>query len=62
MKLLNWKTTLFGAIGGLMVGLQPLLEAYKSGAFDGKTGSQLAAAVAIVLLGVYSKDHDNTAK
>lgn len=60
MKLANWKTTLFGALGGLMIGLQPLLDAYKSGAFDGKTGGQLAAAVAIVLLGIYSKDKNVT--
>ena len=60
MKLTNWKTSLFGWLGGLMVAAQPLLDAYKAGAFDGKTGSQLAAAVAIVLLGIYSKDKNVT--
>ena len=59
-KINNWKTTLFGAIGGIMIAAQPLLDAYKAGAFDGKTGGQLAAAVAIVFLGVYSKDKNVT--
>jgi hypothetical protein len=56
----NWKTTLFGSIGGLLIAAQPLLDAYKSGAFDDKQGFQLAASIAIVLLGVYSKDKNVT--
>ena len=50
------KTTLGGLIGGLALAINPLLEAYKSGAFDGKTGSQLVGAIAIVLIGYFSQD------
>jgi len=60
MNFTNIKTTLAGAFGGLLLAAQPVLEAYKTGAFDGKTGTQLAAAVAIVLLGIYSKDKNVT--
>ena len=50
------KTTLGGVIGGLALAINPLLEAYKAGAFDGKTGSQLVGAIAIVLIGYFSQD------
>jgi hypothetical protein len=60
MKLSNIKTTLAGALGGLLLAAQPVLEAYKSGAFDGKTGTQLAAAIALVVLGYLSSDASKT--
>jgi hypothetical protein len=60
MKLSNIKTTLAGALGGLLLASQPVLEAYKSGAFDGKTGTQLAAAIALVVLGYLSSDASKT--
>ena len=52
----NIKTTLGGIIAGLSLAINPLLEAYKAGAFDGKTGGQLVASIAIVLIGIYAQD------
>ena len=52
----NLKTTLGGIIAGLALAVNPLLEAYKAGAFDGKTGWQLVGAAAIVLIGYFAKD------
>ena len=56
----NIKTTLAGLMVGLPVAADALIAAYNSGAFTGKSGLQLAAAVGIVLLGLVSKDHDVT--
>lgn len=56
----NWKTTIFGALAGGIAGLDAVVAAYQSGAFDSKTGVQLIVAVAIVLMGAYAKDHNVT--
>ena len=56
MNLSNIKTTIAGALGGLLLAAQPVLEAYKTGAFDGKSGTQLAAAIGIVILGYFASD------
>jgi len=56
----NWKTTVGGIIAGAALAVDPLVQAYNSGAFTGKSGAQLIAAIAVVLIGVYSKDHDVT--
>lgn len=56
----NWKTTLAGLAAGIPVGIDALVQAYNAGAFNGKTGAQLAAAIGIVLIGLFSKDHDVT--
>lgn len=52
----SWKTTLAGIISGLGVGVDALITAFQQGAFNGKTGAQLAVAIGLVLLGVFSKD------
>jgi len=56
MNLSNIKTTIAGALGGLLLAAQPVLEAYKTGAFNGKSGTQLAAAIGIVILGYFASD------
>jgi len=56
----SWKTTLGGILGGLSLAVYPLLEAYKAGSFDGKTGGQLVAAIALVVIGIFAKDSNVT--
>lgn len=58
--LTSWKTTLAGLIAGLPVAIDALVTAYNAGTFTGKTGVQLAAAIGIVLFGLFAKDHDVT--
>lgn len=52
----NWKTTLGGLILGVPTGIDALVQAYAAGYFTGRTGWQLVAAIAIVLLGKILKD------
>lgn len=52
----NWKTTLAGLIAGLPFAIDALLQAYTAGYFTDKTGWQLAASVAFILLGKILKD------
>ena len=54
----NFKTSLAGIIAGLPFIIDALMQAYSAGAFTGKSGLQLVAAIGVVLLGLYSKDHD----
>lgn len=54
----NFKTSLAGLIAGVPFIIDALSQAYSAGAFTGKTGLQLVAAIGVVLLGLYSKDHD----
>ena len=54
----NFKTSLAGLLAGIPFIVDALLEAYNAGAFTGKSGLQLVAAIGVVLLGLYSKDHD----
>jgi hypothetical protein len=56
----SWKTTLAGILAGLPVAVQSLLDAYNSGQFTGKSFSQLAVGVGIILIGVYAKDKNVT--
>jgi hypothetical protein len=56
----NWKTTLAGLTVGLPVAWDAIVQAYNAGAFTGKSGLQLVAAIGIVLLGLVSKDHNVT--
>lgn len=56
----SWRTSLAGLVTGLGVAGDAVLQAYASGAFTGKTGFQLAAAIGIILLGLYSKDKQVT--
>lgn len=58
IKMKNLKTSLAGLIAGVPFIVQALMEAYNAGAFTGKSGLQLVAAIGVVLLGLYSKDHD----
>lgn len=54
----SWKTTLAGFIAGIPIGIDALVQANNARTFTGKSGSQLAMAIGIVLLGLLSKDHN----
>ena len=58
IKMKNFKTSVAGIIAGLPFIIDALMQAYSTGAFTGKSGLQLVAAIGVVLLGLYSKDHD----
>ncbi len=58
IKMKNFKTSLAGIIAGVPFIIDALMQAYSTGAFTGKSGLQLVAAIGVVLLGLYSKDHD----
>ena len=54
----NFKTSIAGLLAGVPFIVDALMQAYSAGTFTGKSGLQLVAAVGVVLLGLYSKDHD----
>jgi len=54
----NFKTSIAGIIAGVPFIIDALMQAYSAGAFTNKSGLQLLAAIGVVLLGLYSKDHD----
>ena len=54
----NVKTSIAGLIAGLPFIIDALMQAYTAGTFTNKSGLQLVAAIGVVLLGLYSKDHD----
>lgn len=54
------KTTLAGLVAGIPMAVDALMTAYNSGAFTGKSGVQLAIAIAIVLLGYLASDKKKT--
>lgn len=56
----NWKTTLTGLITGLPFLIDALVQAYNAGYFTDKTGWQLFAAIAWILVTRLVKDHDAT--
>lgn len=56
----SWKTTLAGLVAGLPAAIDALIQAYNSGAFTGKTGTELAFGIGVVLMGLYAKDHNVT--
>jgi len=58
IKMKNLKTSLAGLLAGMPFVIDALLQAYTSGSFSNKSGLQLVAAIGVVLLGLYSKDHD----
>ena len=58
--LVNWKVRLAGLTAGLPMAIDAIITAYGQGTFSNKSGSQLIAAVGVVLLGFYSKSHDVT--
>jgi hypothetical protein len=58
IKMKNLKTSLAGLLAGLPFIVDALLQAYSAGTFTNKSGLQLVAAIGVVLLGLYSKDHD----
>jgi len=57
IKMKNFKTSLAGLAGTPFI-LDALIQAYNAGTFTNKSGLQLVAAIGVVLLGLYSKDHD----
>tara|TARA_R110000782_G_scaffold191888_1_gene281695 strand:+ start:54 stop:236 length:183 start_codon:yes stop_codon:yes gene_type:complete len=50
------KTTIAGLIAGVPMLIDALLQAYNAGAFNEKSGVQLALAVGLVLLAYFAKD------
>lgn len=54
----NLKTSLAGLLAGMPFVIDALMQAYTAGSFTNKSGLQLVAAIGVVLLGLYSKDHD----
>jgi hypothetical protein len=58
IKMKNLKTSLAGLLAGMPFVIDALLQAYTDGTFTNKSGLQLVAAIGVVLLGLYSKDHD----
>ena len=52
----NWKTTLAGIIAGLPFAIDAIMQAYTAGYFTDKTGWQLVASIAFILLGAILKD------
>ena len=58
IKMKNLKTSLAGLLAGMPFVIDALMQAYTAGTFTNKSGLQLIAAIGVVLLGLYSKDHD----
>jgi hypothetical protein len=58
IKMKNLKTSLAGLLAGMPFVIDALMQAYTAGTFTNKSGLQLVAAIGVVLLGLYSKDHD----
>ena len=58
IKMKNLKTSLAGLLAGMPFIIDALMQAYTAGSFTNKSGLQLVAAIGVVLLGLYSKDHD----
>jgi hypothetical protein len=58
IKMKNLKTSLAGLLAGMPFVIDALMQAYTAGSFSNKSGLQLVAAIGVVLLGLYSKDHD----
>jgi len=58
IKMKNLKTSLAGLLAGMPFVIDALMQAYSAGSFTNKSGLQLVAAIGVVLLGLYSKDHD----
>jgi len=52
----NLKTTLAGLLTGLPLLIDALIQAYNSGAFTDKSGSQLLLAIGLVLIGYLASD------
>ena len=58
IKMKNFKTSIAGLLAGIPFIVDALVQAYTAGTFTNKSGTQLLAAIGVVLLGLYSKDHD----
>jgi hypothetical protein len=56
----NFKTTLAGIVAGLPLLIDALIQAYNAGAFTGKSGSQLALSIALIIIGYVLKDPKKT--
>ena len=56
----NWKTTLAGLAAGAATAGTAILDAAQQGAFTGKTGFALLAAVGMFLFGIFAKDNNVT--
>jgi len=56
----NFKTTVAGIVAGLPLLIDALIQAYNSGAFTGKSGSQLFLSIALIIIGYILKDPKKT--
>jgi len=56
----NFKTTVAGIVAGLPLLIDALIQAYNAGAFTGKSGSQLALSIALIIIGYVLKDPKKT--
>ena len=56
----NIKTTVAGIVAGLPLLIDALIQAYNSGAFTGKSGSQLFLSIALIIIGYVLKDPKKT--
>lgn len=52
----NWKTTLLGFLTGFPFAIDAVIQAFTQGYFTDKSGWQLAASLAFVVLGAVLKD------
>ena len=58
----NLKTTLAGLITGLPLLIDALIQAYNTGAFTDKSGSQLLLAIGLVTIGWMASDKKKEVK
>jgi len=56
----NWRTTLAGIVLSAYPIIDAIMQAYQSGYFTDKTGSQLWMGIGIIVFGVLVKDHNVT--
>lgn len=52
----NWRTTLLGFATGFPFAIDAIMQAFAQGYFTDKSGWQLAASLAFVVLGAVLKD------
>jgi len=54
----NWRTTLLGVLISAYPIIDAIMQAYNSGYFTEKSGSQLWLGIGVIIFGVLAKDHN----